>query len=223
MPEHTIQFQTKEVYVYNQLRRAILECRYPPGEKLVIDHLSQELGTSHIPVRAALQRLEAEGLVVLTPHAGASVAPLPPEKVNEIFILLETLERVAFPAAALAIDMNGLQSLEMLVSSMDVALATNDMRDWGRLNIAFHRKIAELSGMPLLVEFTRRALDEWERLSTFYFSQVQSKRLPVAQEEHRQILALLRAGSAERLVELASQHNREANRAYQAMLKKKKI
>ena len=92
--------QTKEQYVYIALRQAILHCELAPGEKLIIDRLSAEMGISQIPIRAAIQRLQSEGLVIINPHASAMVAPLPPEKIDEVFTLLENLERAAFKFAA---------------------------------------------------------------------------------------------------------------------------
>ncbi len=89
-------FQTKEEYAYQALRQAILRCELPPDEKLVIDRLSVEMGLSQIPVRAAIQRLQTEGLVVINPHSSATVAPLSPAKIDEVFTLLESLERAAF-------------------------------------------------------------------------------------------------------------------------------
>ena len=97
-------------------------------------------------------------------------------------------------------------------------MSQNDSAAWLTANIAFHRKIAELAAMPLLVDFTSRVLDEWERISHFYFQHVTSARLPQAQEEHRQIVSLLRSGDAELLDDLAITHNRAANQAYQSML-----
>lgn len=211
-------FQTKEEYAYQALRQAILRCELAPDEKLVIDRLSVEMGLSQIPVRAAIQRLQAEGLVVINPHSSATVAPLSPDKVNEVFTLLESLERAAFRIASQKCSPSDLATLDLLVDQMEVALTDNDSTAWLAANIAFHRQIAELAAMPLLVDFTSRVLDEWERISHFYFQHVTSARLPQAQDEHRQIVSLLRAGDAKGLDDLAVSHNRAANQAYQSML-----
>ena len=211
-------FQTKEEYAYQILRQAILHCELAPNEKLVIDRLSAEMGLSQIPIRAAIQRLQAEGLIVINPHSSPTVAPLSPIKIDEVFTLLESLERTAFRVVAEKHFTASLTPLDLLVDQMDIALAQNHSVDWLTANITFHRKIAELAVMPLLVDFTSRVLDEWERISHFYFQHVTSARLPQAQEEHRQIVSLLRAGDAERLDTLAIAHNRAANQAYQSML-----
>jgi DNA-binding GntR family transcriptional regulator len=211
--------QTKEQYAYTALRQAIIRCELAPGEKLVIDRLSVEMGLSQIPIRAAIQRLQSEGLVIINPHASATVAPLSPEKVDEIFAVLESLERTAFRAAAQNVTETDLEALADLVRQMDAALATPKPAGWLDINSAFHRRIAAITAMPLLIDFTNRALDEWERISHHYFSNATSARLPVAQAEHRQIIELLRARDADALEGLAATHNREANRSYQALLK----
>jgi len=211
-------FQTKEEYAYQALRQAILRCELVPNEKLIIDRLSTEMGLSQIPVRAAIQRLQTEGLVIINPHSSAIVAPLSPAKIDEVFALLESLERTAFRVLIEKHSLADLTPLELLISQMDTAISQNDSAAWLTANIAFHRKIAELTSMHLLVDFTSRVLDEWERISHFYFEHITSTRLPQAQEEHRQIVSLLRTGEAERLDALTIAHNRAANQAYQSML-----
>ena len=170
---------------------------------------------SQIPIRAAIQRLQAEGLVIISPHASATVAPLPPEKINEVFALLESLERVAFKIAAKDRTEADLNALTDLVRQMDTTIADHHPANWLAYNSAFHRQIAAIAAMPLLVDFTNRALDEWERISHHYFANVTSARLPQAQAEHHQVIALLRARDADALEVLAAAHNRAANRSYQ--------
>jgi DNA-binding GntR family transcriptional regulator len=219
MPLTQTSFQTKEQYAYTKLRSAILSCEYAPGKKLIIDRLSLEMGLSQIPIRVAMQRLQTEGLVIINPHASAVVAPLPPEKIEEVFVLLESLERSAFRIAAQKRTEADLASLAELVQQMDVVIIEQHPSDWLVHNSAFHRGIAAITAMPLLIDFTNRALDEWERISHHYFTNITSTRLPQAQREHHQIVALLRARDANALEALAATHNREANHSYQAMLK----
>ncbi len=219
MFEHAPNLLTKEQYAYSALRRAIIRCELAPGEKLIIDRLSDEMGLSQIPIRAAIQRLQAEGLITINPHASAIVAPLPPEKIAEVFALLESLERIAFRAAALNRSETDLEALDTLLQEMEAAISDSQPSSWLVLNSAFHRRIAAITGMPLLVDFTNRVLDEWERISHFYFANVTSARLPQAQAEHQKIVAHLRARNADALEILASDHNREANRSYQALLR----
>lgn len=206
---------TKEAYVYQVLRSAILNCELRPRQKLVIDHLSQELAVSPIPIRGALQRLQAEGLVDIRPHAGAAVAPLHLEHIGEIFTLLTALEQTAVRLAAPQMDEEKLGPLTALVEEMETAANQSDPQRWSALNADFHLALAQLSGMPLLVEFTRRTLENWLRLSRCTFSQVGILRLRQAQAEHRQMVALLARGDTVGLVELVDRHNQSAHEAYQ--------
>jgi len=76
-------YQTKEDYVHDILRESILNCDYEPGEKLVIDRLSEELEISTIPIRASIQRLGMEGLVIVKPHSPAQVSPITINMIQE--------------------------------------------------------------------------------------------------------------------------------------------
>ena len=214
-------FQTKEEYAYQTLRQAILTCELAPGEKLVIDRLSIEMKLSQIPIRAAIQRLQTEGLVEVNPHSSPIVTELSPDKVSEVFALLEGLEKIALRAILGKVSNAGIEALEQLVAEMDAVLAEKNASAWLSANIAFHNQIAVLTKMPLLIDFTRRVLSEWERISHFYFENVTTTRLPQAQEEHRRLVEFLRSGKVEELESLATTHNRAANQAYQSILEKK--
>jgi DNA-binding GntR family transcriptional regulator len=207
-------FQTKEDFVYTTLRAAILQCELAPGEKLVVDRLSTRLGTSTIPVRTALQRLQAEGLVDIVPHTGAVVSGISTGLVTEVFTLLEALESVAFAQAAKNVKTEDLAGLQKILREMDQALQNRDANLWSDLNSRFHRAVAEITGMKLLIEFTNRTLDNWDRLRRYFFKQESSDRLPRAQVEHRQMLDLLRKGDEQALIAAAIKHNREARDAY---------
>ena len=68
----------KQERVHRELRERILDGAYLPGERIVMDTIASEFGISALPVREAIRRLEAEGLVVFRPNTGARVAPAPP-------------------------------------------------------------------------------------------------------------------------------------------------
>ena len=69
---------TKQERVYQAIRERILSGAYGPGYRVVIDALAEEFEVSGLPVREAIRRLEAEGLVIYRPNAGAQVAPADP-------------------------------------------------------------------------------------------------------------------------------------------------
>src|SRR5690606_2315410 len=78
--------------VQDAIRAAIVEGRYPPGERLLEDQLAQELGVSRNPVREALHALSTEGFVVIEPRRGARVATVSRQRAGELFEVREVLE-----------------------------------------------------------------------------------------------------------------------------------
>lgn len=182
--------RTKEDYAYDVLRAAILRCEMRPGDRIVIDTLSAELGISPIPMRAALQRLQAEGLVEITPHTGAVVSELSPANIEQVALILERLELLGFELAAPRATEADIAALRGILDAMDAALAAGDHDRWAELNSEFHRTVAALSGNKLLVEFTARALADWIRLRRWYLADVEMQ-LGQAQAEHRDMLEAL--------------------------------
>ena len=206
---------TKEEYAYNLLREEILSCERQPGQKLVMDRLSEELGTSPIPIRAALQRLQAEGLVLITPHTGATVSPIAPDTIAEIFTLAAALESIVMRVLVVKINPTDLNRLRAIVTALDDALATGDGHACLTLDYDFHITLARLSGMALLTTFATRTQESWLRLSRCHFSQAGPQRMAQAQAEHHQLLTLLAQRDGPALEALIVQHNRLSLQAYQ--------
>ncbi|MBM3127796.1 MAG: GntR family transcriptional regulator [Chloroflexi bacterium] len=200
-------YRTKEEYAYDVLRRAILHCQLKPGEKLVADNLRAMLGISPIPIRAALQRLQAEGLVEITPHTGAVVSELSPGNFEPVSLLLERLEILAFEVAARRATPADIARLRQIVRELEDALAVKDMERWSELNIEFHSTVAAITQMKLLIEFSNRLLDAWTRLRRWYLPQIITQ-LPQAQAEHRKMVDLLARRDVVRLTKIAAEHSR---------------
>lgn len=205
---------TKQEFVYQTLREAILKCELPPGERLVIDDLARQLQVSAIPVREALQLLLSEGLVVNVPHVGATVAPISRESILEVFTIMEGLEIVSTRLAAQRATDADVQTLADIVARMDKALAANNHEDWAELNKQFHLTIGELSHLPLLQEMMERIFDRWERVRRFYFSGVLVHRADQAQAEHHEILDIMRARNVEKLESMIRKHNQGGLESY---------
>lgn len=202
----TLKYRTKEEYVYDVLRRAILHCQLKPGEKLVVDNLCTTLSVSPIPIRAALQRLQAEGLVEITPHTGAMVSQLSPGNFEPVSLLIERLEILAFEIAVQRATPEDIARLRRIVQELEHAFATKDLERWSELNIEFHSTVAQISRMDLLIEFTNRLLDAWTRLRRWYLPQIITQ-LPQAQTEHRKMVELLERRDIAKLRRVVTTHS----------------
>ncbi len=92
--------QTLSQQVYEQLHQKLRAGDLPPGARLVNRTLAAELGTSTIPVREAISRLVSEGVLELTPGAGASVRAPEPNELGELYDVRAALEVLAATEAA---------------------------------------------------------------------------------------------------------------------------
>jgi len=133
------------------LRADILRGRHRPGQRLGELGLAQELGMSRTPVREALRRLAADGLVELTANRGARVVEHSPTDLDTVFVLRAHAEGVAARAAALRAsddDVDGLHRLALNVA--DAARPANgrprDLDAVYRYNREFHDRLLALSG-----------------------------------------------------------------------------
>jgi DNA-binding GntR family transcriptional regulator len=209
-------YRTKSQLVYATLRSAIMRCELEPGSRLIIDDVSATLGVSHIPVREAINQLESERLVDVVPHAGATVALISASDVTEIFSILEGLEVIAVRVAIDRASDDGLARLASLLEPMDRAVAAQELETWAELNIGFHRQVAELTAMPMLIDMMNRVLDHWDRVRRY--RNVLPGRMVEAQEEHHGIVRSLRARDHVAAAALVTRHNGGALIAYTSRL-----
>jgi DNA-binding GntR family transcriptional regulator len=202
LPKH----RTKEEYAYEVLRTAILHCELKPGEKLVVDALSTQMGISPIPIRTALQRLQSEGLVEITPHTGAIVTDLSPADFEPVSLLLEKLEILAFETALSKATDADIAHLREIATALGQALESQDLERWAELNIDFHQTVANMTNMKLLIEFSNRILDSWTRLRRWYLPPIIAQ-LPQAQVEHWQMVEFLEKREITKLTQVVIAHS----------------
>ena len=207
-------YKTKQEFVYETLRRAILRCELVPGQRLPTKEIANQLGVSLIPVREALQLLQSEGLVENRPHVGAAVARISSSSVAEVFALLEGLETVATRVAARRVTQAEIDVLDALLTEMDAAVEEGEHELWGELNTRLHLSIAGYAGMPTLREMTERVFDLWHRVQRCYLREVLVQRVLQSQQEHHAILRALRERDETELERLVKVHNRNAMEAY---------
>ena len=198
------------------IRSAILDGTYPPGHRLVLSRLAEELQTSTLPIREALRRLEAEGLVTFTRNVGAEVARIDSSQYVDTVRVLAILEAAATAEAAPFLTTRQLADAREINTQMRVSLAQHALREFTLLNRSFHELIC--SGCPnaYLRETVSR---EWSRLegirrSTFGLI---PDRPHQSIEEHDRIVALIEAGASPHEIEnVARMHKLRTLLAFQA-------
>lgn len=121
-----------------------------PGERLVQLELAGELGVSQGVVREALIRLQAAGLVDITPGLGAVVTRIDAASVLDACRVREMLEGMAARLCCESISRQDLAALRRLAAGVDAAGEKGEIEQMARLDQQFHQRIVALAGNPLL-------------------------------------------------------------------------
>jgi DNA-binding GntR family transcriptional regulator len=138
--------QPAEQMAADALKEAILTGALKPGERLTEIVLSEQFGVSRGTVRIALHQLSGDGLVVLTPYTGWSVASFEPRDIWEIYTLRGSLEAMAARLASEQLDAEGAGRLEQVAEELFAAVRRNDeIAEIMRRDFVLHRCIVELS------------------------------------------------------------------------------
>jgi DNA-binding GntR family transcriptional regulator len=146
-PDHST---TAEQAAYRYLFDAISQGRFATGQRIVAETIAAELSMSRMPVREALRRLHAEGLVILRPNRGAIVRGLSAEELQDIFDMRVALEGLAMRVAASRCTDDHLRTLERLLDDMDTSVGDIDL--WVQRHCAFHEFLCSISGRTRLYE-----------------------------------------------------------------------
>jgi len=198
---------TKQERVYRVVRERILSGIYGPGYRVVIDALASEFGVSALPVREAIRRLEAEGLVIFRPNAGAHVAPADPGLFDEEMTVLAVLEGYATALAASKLTKADIKRLSTLTDSMVEAIERLDPLSFGRLNQEFHAVIYERCPNSALVDLLRDVARRLDAIRRTVFVQI-PYRGAESVAEHRRLIALLADGAAPAKIEAAAREHK---------------
>jgi DNA-binding GntR family transcriptional regulator len=137
--------------LYQRLREGLLAGRFKPGERLKIRDLAAAWGTSPMPVRAALQRLVAEGALEGEPQRSVRVPPMSRERFKQIFQVRMALEGMAVEAAVGRLSNADLDDLRDYMERMDTAIEQRDVQGYLNDNSQFHLTLYRACGNPILL------------------------------------------------------------------------
>ncbi|MFV1968699.1 MAG: GntR family transcriptional regulator [Pirellulaceae bacterium] len=196
---------TTQESVVDHLRDLILHQHFKPGERLVQSDLAEQLGVSRTPIREALHKLAAEGLVEFSAYKGASVAEFSIEDLDKIYNVRIALEGYAAYLAAQEIDEVELLFLENLLVKMKAALEEGNHEDLLQLNRKFHTRIYSISGQPRLFELITNHLDLAEVYRQIFVNLDHAR---IEMVSHEEVLLALRRGDAAGAERLTRMHLR---------------
>lgn len=190
------------VRISRALAERIIAGDIEPGARLRQDHVADEFGASHVPVREAFRLLEAQGLVLSEPRRGVRVAGFSRDEVREVAEMRAALEVLALRQAGPHLTRALLDEAEAVSKAGDRA---SDVQGWEEANRAFHRLIITPCGMPRLL----RTIDDLHSASArFLFSGWRAEWEAPTDRDHMAILAALRAGEVETAAAVLARHIR---------------
>jgi DNA-binding GntR family transcriptional regulator len=195
--------------VFRSLCQAFRVGVYRPGDRLREEDVAQRLQVSRTPVREALGRLLAKGLVEPAGGRGLIVRSLGTAEVLELYAMREILEGAAARLAAQHASRSEIDALVDLESAFEAR--SNDPAEMARLNRAFHEMIFRSARNRYLDSALQELQDGIALLGATTFSI--EGRPSTAAEEHRALIEAVAAHDADRAESLARTHIREALRS----------
>jgi DNA-binding GntR family transcriptional regulator len=204
--------------VYTALRKRFADGQLAPAERLTEMALAQELGVSRTPVREALGRLQADGLVVLTAR-GVVVATLSSDELDQIYELRAALEGLAAALtarrqAAGSIAPTEIRNIQDAASTVERAVGDGDAKEAARANLAFHRSFGRAPGNAFLEEALHRV---WDRIAVSTVSNMSDDAwAKIAIAQHKEICRAIADGDEGAARRAAENHIHAAMQIYRS-------
>ena len=202
----TLDHRTLWQRVHDHLRDEIISGGLTPGTVLHEVALAGSLGVSRGPIREALGRLGAEGLVTIRPRRGAVVRALSNEEFIEAYQVREALEMMAVRLAVPKLTAEDLAAMERLIEEMALRASAGDVQGFFEANTEFHQRFFEVAGNRMLADLYRQLRGQIDRHRLRSLELRGDLRRSIA--EHTAILSAAKTGDVERAVHLACDHIR---------------
>lgn len=189
LPMTSLQGSTAEADAYQHIHTAIRLGEYPAGMRLKPEDIATQIGTSRMPVREALRRLETEGLVTIRPNRGVVVAGLDMEAMREVFEMRAVLEGLAVRLAVPRLTPTVLRDLEEQLARMDNLAESTP--DWTGSHRAFHEHLCGIARQPRLL---RQIASLNSLVEPYMRDWIKASGRPGAREHHQTLIDALRSG-----------------------------
>lgn len=191
--------------IYTAVRQEIMRCEIAPGTTLDTAAIASRHSVSKTPVRDAMQRLAADGLVTIMPRSGYRVAPITFQAVHEILDLRAAIGPHAARQAARYATTHDIAELREIVGEYAAPLDVGTMQQVAR---RFHLAIARCSRNRRLVALSESLFDELERLLRFAIDF--SVKAGEHSDEHAALVDAIEAGDGDRAAAIETEHIRRS-------------
>ena len=183
-----LEYRTKVVATYEQLRGWILSGRLKPGEKLDQSLLATQMRVSRTPLRQALLRLSAERLIETEPHRSAIVAPLSLVEIEDLYQSRRVLESMLAEVGTARVSERTVKQMRRILDMQDTAVKSGNPDRFTELDREFHFLLYRAAGYARAYDITQNLRDASQRYVRFYA--LYKDGAADSLEQHRRILQL---------------------------------
>ncbi|MBT8154092.1 GntR family transcriptional regulator [Epibacterium ulvae] len=190
--------------IANDLRERILSGELAEGAPIRQETLAAEYDVSRMPIREALKRLDAEGLVQLTTNKGATVTQHSLRDIGEIFDLRALIEVELFRIAIPNMTPQHIEDCAQTLTRMEASYYAGDVATWGALNSEYHAALYAPAQRSLSQDVLQPLNQKSDRYVRMQLSV--TKDIARAKDEHRELLALATQKDVEAACALLRKH-----------------
>lgn len=191
--------------VYSHVKSGVLDRRYEGGTLLTEGDLAEAVGVSRTPVREALLRLEAEGLLKLYPKKGALVLPVSAQEIADVVETRLLVEQHAVAKVVGAVPAGLIDRLEESLAEQRGHAQTGDLAAFAVADRCFHATIVRAGGNKILAQLYDQLRDRQLRMGVAMMH-AEPSRVAKTITEHTEILEALREGAAAKVTDVVQRH-----------------
>ncbi len=190
---------------YERIKERLLNNDYPPGSFLSERQLAENLGMSKTPVKAALERLESEGFISVSPQQGIVVRELSVHEIADQYEIRAALESYTVRALAGHLTTDQVARVRANLQAQSQLRGTGDVAKGVELDAAFHAQFIEFLGNREILRVVGQLRERMQRVVTQVF-RISPARMETSHGEHTAIANAVIAGNGDRAAELLVRH-----------------
>ena len=194
-------FPAEVARISKLLQKEIYAGQRLPHEHMTENKLAETYSVSRMIIRQVLNQLAADGLVVIEPYKGASVAAVTIDQIFETFSVVAMLEGFSAKLAAKNITDDDLKKLTALLGKQK-RINEGDTKYWQSLNYEFHRTINQKSGNKQIVQLLRQKT----QFTNYWFLSIPRMDFKIANKAHEKIVAALSERNGEKARKYMEEH-----------------
>ena len=190
--------------VCENIRQAIIDGTFSPGERLMEIQLADEMGVSRTPVREAIRKLELEGLVLMIPRKGAEVAEITEKNMRDVLEVRKALEELAVQLACEKITAEEIEEMKKAAEEFRMILKNKDITEIAEADVRFHDIIYMATDNQKLILLLNNLREQMYRYRVEYLKREEAHPQLIA--EHAEIIEYISKGEKKAATDVMCKH-----------------